>query len=173
MAPFLLRGKLGLLEYVNADTIALRLSAFDPEKVAFEAGRIMVERLRELAGQRASFAFESTLATRSYAPWIRWLRVQGYAFHLLFLWLHSPELAVQRVRERVRAGGHDVPEPVIRRRYQRGIRNFFGLYQALADSWAVYDNSFGNPELIARGGGQLAATIYRPDLWYNFSEAAK
>ena len=127
----------------------------------------MLKHLRELVEQRASFAFESTLSARSYAPWIRRLRKPGYAFHLLYLWLDNADLAVQRVSERVRAGGDHLPEPTIRRRYQRGIRNVFDLYQALADSWAVYDNSSGaHPELIGRGGGRLAPTVYRPDLWF-------
>jgi predicted ABC-type ATPase len=93
LAPFLLRDTFGLMEYVNADPIALGLSAFQPDQMALPAGRIMRQRLNELARQRVSFAFESTLASRSYAPWLRQLCEQGYAFHLLFLWLRSPELA--------------------------------------------------------------------------------
>jgi len=100
LAPFLLRDTLGLMQYVNADSIALGLSAFQPEKIAFEAGRIMLKRLHDLARQRASFAFESTLASRSYARWVAGLRHQGYDFQLLFLWLRSHHLAVQRVRAR-------------------------------------------------------------------------
>ena len=148
LAPFLLRDTLGILEYVNADPIALGLSGFDPASVAFEAGRIMLRRLHELAAQRRTFAFESTLAAKSYAGWIQKLQSDGYKFQLLFLWLRSPNLAVQRVRERVRAGGHDVTEQVIRRRYAAGLKNFWQIYQALADSWSVYDNSQATPLLI-------------------------
>ncbi|MDT4952583.1 MAG: hypothetical protein QOJ02_721 [Acidobacteriota bacterium] len=166
LAPFLLRDKFGLLEYVNADTIALGLSAFNSESVAFDAGRVMLRRLHDLANQRQSFAFESTLASRSYAPWISKLRQQGYDFHLLFLWLRSAELAVQRVRRRVLVGGHNVPEEIIRRRYQKGIRNFFELYQTLADTWVMYDNSASvNPLLVAAGGQGSIHIIVRPDVW--------
>jgi predicted ABC-type ATPase len=137
LAPFLLRDMFGILEFVNADSIALGLSAFQPDKVAFEAGRIMLKRLNYLSEQRVSFAFESTLATRSYAPWIKRLQQQGYIFQLLFLWLQSPDLAVERVKERVRMGGHNIPEETIRRRYQKGLQNFFDLYRGLAETWGV------------------------------------
>src|SRR2546422_9765241 len=138
LAPFLLRDMLGLMEYVNADPIALGLSGFDPGSVAFEAGRIMLKRLHDLAKQRKTFAFESTLAAKSYIRWIEGLRAGGYNFQLMFLWLRSADLAIQRVRERVRAGGHNVVEDVIRRRYVTGLRNFWRLYQPLADAWSVF-----------------------------------
>ena len=171
LAPLLLRDTFGVMEYVNADAIALGLSAFQPEKVALEAGRIMLRHLHTLAAQRRTFAFESTLATRSYAPWIRQLCQQGYAFHVLFLWLRSPELAVQRVKERVRLGGHDVPEVIVRRRYQYGIRNFFDLYLPLATSWSVYDNSVSQaPPLLATGKGNALPTFYQSELWRRFCE---
>jgi predicted ABC-type ATPase len=174
LAPFLLRDKFGLLEYVNADTIALGLSAFNSESVAFDAGRVMLRRLHDLANQRQSFAFESTLASRSYAPWISKLRQQDYDFHLLFLWLRSAELAVRRVRERVLVGGHDVPEEIIRRRYQKGIHNFFELYQTLADTWVMYDNSASdNPLLVAAGGQGTIHTIVRPSVWREIYERQK
>ena len=156
LAPFLLRDTLGIVEYVNADTLALGLSAFQPEGVAMQAGRIMLKRLHELAAERADFAFESTLASRSYAGWISALRDRGYEFHLYFLWLRSVDIAIERVKERVQLGGHDIPEDAIRRRYGRGIRNFFSLYQALATRWSVYDNSLREPLLIA---------VMSPMLW--------
>jgi len=174
LAPFLLRDRFGPTEYVNADTIALGLSAFQPEKVAIESGRIMLKRLHDLAQQRMSFAFESTLASRSYAPWISRLCRQGYNFHLLFLWLLSPDLAVQRVRERVRLGGHDVPEEVIRRRYRQGVRNFFRLYQRLTETWGVYENSVSSaPLMLATGMRETISAIEQPDLWQQFCEAAR
>src|SRR6267378_4217309 len=108
LAPVLLRDTFSLLEFVNADTISAGLSAFNAEAVALDAGRVMLTRLRELASHKQSFAFESTLATRSYAPWISRLAKEGYEFHLLFLWLNTVELAIQRVVERVRSGGHSV-----------------------------------------------------------------
>lgn len=170
LAPFLLRDTLDLREYVNADPIALGLSGFDPASVAFKAGRVMMNRLHDLAEQRKSFAFETTLATRSYAGWIEKLRCQGYNFQLIFLSLQNPELAVRRVRERVQAGGHDVDEAVVLRRYARGIRNFRAVYQPLADVWSVYDNS-GSPEpvSIASGGRNRPLVVLHGDAWTRFS----
>lgn len=173
LAPFLIKDKYGLMEYVNADPIALGLAAFSPESVAFEAGRIMLKRLHGLAEQGSDFAFETTLASRSYANWIKTLRASGYEFHLIYLWLDSAELAVQRVRERVRKGGHDVPEEVVRRRYAKGVQNFFELYRGLADTWGIYDNSrSGGPVQIAVKNKNTATEILREDLWRQFREAA-
>ena len=171
LAPHLLRDTFGLTEYVNADTIAQGLSAFAPEKVALEAGRVMLKRLRELAARRAHFAFESTLASRSYAPWIAELKQQGYEFDLFFIWLSSPELAVRRVEERVKLGGHAIPEAVIRRRYRRGLQNFFALYQPMADSWTVYDNSSGDhPLLVADQQADAPLQIHEAALWEELCE---
>ena len=173
LAPILLRDRLGVLEFINADTIAAGLSAFRAEAAAVGAGRIMRKRLRELGVRQQSLAFETTLAARSYASWLVELKRAGYQIGLLFVWLQSPELAVQRVRQRVLTGGHDIPVETIQRRYAKGVKNFFSLYQPLADEWGVYDNStLGAPRLFASG---QAATqqIYVPDLWANFCEAAK
>jgi predicted ABC-type ATPase len=165
-APALLQGTLGVMEFVNADTIARGLSAFQPETVAFRAGRIMLKRLRQLANERVNFAFETTLATRSFAPWIANLRQTGYLFHLVFLWLPNPEFAIARVRERVRLGGHAVPEETVRRRYRAGIQNFFQLYQPLADTWRFYDNSdTAAPRLIASGCGNIETAICDSETW--------
>ncbi|HEY0078620.1 MAG TPA: zeta toxin family protein [Pyrinomonadaceae bacterium] len=173
LAPFLLRDKFGLTEYVNADAIALGLSAFRPESAALEAGRIMLRRLRQLADEGCSFAFETTLSTRSYAAWLRRLKQQGYNFHLLFIWLRSPELAVERVKERVSLGGHNVPEHIIRRRYEKGVRNFFSLYCRLADSWVVYDNSISGRWLRVAAGKRAVISVIEESLWHQFKEAAK
>jgi predicted ABC-type ATPase len=147
-APALLRDALEVTEFVNADTIAAGLSAFRPQSVAAAAGRIMLVRMRSLALARENFAFETTLASRSFAPWLKQLREGGYRVHILFLWLRNEELAVTRVDERVRAGGHDVPEDVVRRRYRAGLRNFFNFYVGLADSWQMLDNSERNRRVI-------------------------
>jgi predicted ABC-type ATPase len=166
LAPHLLRDTFGLLEYVNADTIAMGLSAFSPESVAFEAGRIMLERLHDLAAMKASFAFETTLASRSYAGWIHGIKDQGYAFHLLYIWLSTPELAIRRVEERVRRGGHNIPETTIRRRYLRGLHNFFALYLPLADTWTIYDNTDDNqPTFIATGTASGELSINNEAMW--------
>src|SRR5205807_179583 len=152
-------------------TIALGLSAYSPEHVAFEAGRIMLRRLHTLAEQRGSFAFESTLASRAYVIWLRRLRQQAYSFHLLFLWLQSPEVAVQRVKERVSIGGHDVPEHVIRRRYFSGVHNFFKFYRELADAWVVYDNSAASDLIVvASGSGTHDTNIFHETIWRQFME---
>lgn len=149
-APLLIGQRLGIAEFVNADVIAAGISAFSPESAAIEAGRIMLRRLRQVADEGKDFSFETTLASRSFAPWIaRLRRERNYRFHLAYLWLPSPELAVSRVGERIRAGGHAVPPDDIRRRYRRGISNFFSIYQPIADSWELHDNSFSPPRLIA------------------------
>lgn len=172
LAPFLLRDTFGLLEFVNADTISAGLSAFNAEAVALDAGRVMLTRLRELANNKKSFAFESTLATRSYASWLKRLKRDGYEFHLLFLWLSTPELAIQRVSDRVRRGGHSVSETIVRRRYGRGLNNLFELYSPLADTWAVYDNSANaSPSLVASGGQLRNPNVIRPDLWRTLEES--
>lgn len=174
LSAALLRDHFGGMEYVNADPIAQGLSAFHPETVAFEAGRAMLRRLRALALQGSSFAFETTLATRSYAIWLGRLKQSGYRFHLLFLWLSSADLAVQRVRERVRAGGHNVPEEVVRRRYRKGIHNFLSLYQELADTWAIYDNTvLESPDTIAMGIGKKGLNIHNEVLWAKFLDEGK
>jgi predicted ABC-type ATPase len=166
LAPFLLRDTFGLLEFVNADTISAGLSAFNAQAVALDGGRLMLARVRELAGRKQDFAFESTLSTRSYAPWIKRLAQEGYQLHLLFLWLNTDDLAIQRVTERVRHGGHSVSEGIVRRRYVRGLDNLFELYLPLADTWAIYDNSGnGSPLLVAAGEKDRTPSIVRPDLW--------
>ena len=165
LAPVLLQEALAVTEFVNADVIARGLSAFAPEQVAMAAGRLMLARLRELAGQQISFAFESTLASRSLAPWIRQLLQAGYQFHLVFLWLPSAALAVQRVASRVRMGGHAVPADVVRRRYYSGLHNLFRLYLPLATTWRIYDSSRGRmPELVAVGN-EATTVVYDEALW--------
>ncbi len=173
-APILLRDFLGVVEFVNADAIAVGLSSFQPERVAIHAGRIMLKRLHELAGRQANFAFESTLASRSFAPWISELKQNsGYLFHLIFLWLPSPDMAIARVKERVRAGGHSVSEDVVRRRYSGGLRNFFGLYRPLADGWSFYDNSAeSGPHLIASGEGNMDGEVHEPEIWARLREGS-
>jgi len=165
-APMLLKGTLGVTEFVNADVIAQGLSAFQPESAAFHAGRVMLERLHFLAKERVDFAFETTLASRSFAPWIAKLKQSGYTFHLVFLWLPSADFAVARVAERVRMGGHDVPEETIRRRYNKGIENFFQLYRPLSDTWRMYNNSVrSGPRILADGGTGRSEAIYDPATW--------
>lgn len=136
-------------EFVNADLIAAGLSPFAPETQALRAGRLVLTRIRELAEARQDFGFETTLAGRGYARLIADLKGSGYRVVLFFLWLPDAELAVARVANRVRQGGHDIPEETIRRRFDAGLRNFFRLYAPLADSWHLYDGSRLPPSCLA------------------------
>jgi predicted ABC-type ATPase len=165
-APRLLRGSLKVDEFVNADTLAQGLSAFRPEDVAFEAGRIMLNRLDDLEAQGRSFAFESTLASQSLVRRLTRLNAHGYRIHVVFLWLPSADLAVARVAERVRTGGHDVPLDDVRRRFVRGRRNFFTLYRPLAHTWRLYDSSsIRGPRLVASGRAQGTTRVRDQQTW--------
>jgi predicted ABC-type ATPase len=166
-APGLLDGLLGIEDFVNADVIARGLSAFNPEGAAIEAGRVMLTRLRELAAQRRDFAFETTLASRSFAPWIAGLRKEGYQFRLNYIWIPSPDLSIGRIKGRVLDGGHFVPDDTVRRRYLGGLRNFFELYQPIADIWRVLDNSERRRDLplVAEGSQSNVETVYNDAVW--------
>ncbi len=173
-APRLLQDALAVAEFVNADAIASGLSAFRPETMAFAAGRLMLDRIRSLGRDRVSFAFETTLASRIFAPRLRRLRESGYRVHLAFLSIPTADLAVARVAERVRAGGHDVPETVIRRRFVAGLRNLFGLYLDLADTWQVFDNSaLTVPRVIAAKMLDQERRILDGGAWHNLLEVAR
>lgn len=137
-------------EFVNADEIAKGLSPFQPEKVAFEAGRIMLHRINTLLNDNESFAFETTLSARSYKHTIQEAKQKGYTTTLLFFWLQTVELAKERVKIRVSEGGHNIEPDVIERRYFKGIKNLFDIYLPIVDGAFVFDNSFGKHELIAQ-----------------------
>lgn len=136
-------------EFVNADEIAKGLSPFQPEKVSFEAGRIMLERITDLLESKENFAFETTLATKSYKPKIYLAKEKGYNVTLLFFWLQNVNLAIERVKTRVLEGGHNIETEVIERRYKRGIQNLFEIYLPIADEVMIFDNSEGKHDLIA------------------------
>jgi predicted ABC-type ATPase len=138
-------------EFINADLIAGGLSPYAPETVAFEAGRIMLSQIRAHAKAGKSFAFETTLSGLVYAHLIPRWQSAGYRVNLVFLTVPQVEVALARIRARVAQGGHDVPEPVVRRRFERGLRNFERVYCKLVDSWARYDNSGAAPVLIDVG----------------------
>lgn len=162
----ILRRELSVREFVNADWIARGLSAFSPETAAIAAGRVMLERLRSLAREKSSFAFETTLASRTFVRWIRQLREQGYRSQLIYLWVPDPALCLERVRTRVSLGGHDVPEETIRRRFESSLRNLFQLYLPLVDVWEVYDNAHrGSRRPVARGGGGTSEHVELPECW--------
>ena len=152
---------LGCKEFVNADEIAKGLSPFNPESVAIEAGRLMLQRMDDLLSEGSDFAFETTLSTRSYVKFIERAQAKGYFVTLLHFWLPTPEQAIERVATRVREGGHNIPSDVIRRRYANGIKNLTALYIPLCNYWAIYDNSSADEQIriIALGGKDITTHI--------------
>lgn len=158
--------------FVNADTIARGLNAFDVDSQAANAGRVMLDHLHRLADQRKSFAFETTLSGRAYANWLASLRVSGYQVQLFYFWLESADVAVNRVAERVAAGGHNVPTETIRRRYRLSVQNFFELYRPVADHWRVYDNTHGKSWLLACGN-EDREHVLEPERWEDFERSAE
>lgn len=146
-------------EFINADEIARGLSPFNPDKAAIEAGRIMLSKIDAFIKKRVDFAFETTLSSKSYIHTINEAKEHGYEVTLLFFWLDSVELAIERVKTRVAEGGHDIPEKVIRRRYYAGIRNLFSLYMPVCDYWMITNNSNPNLELIAEGNYKTITKI--------------
>ncbi len=150
-------------EFVNADEIARGLSPFQPEKVAFEAGRIMLNRINTLLESNESFAFETTLATKSFRAKIKEAKEKGYVTTLLFFWLNSVELAKERVKTRVAEGGHNIEAEVIERRYHRGIENLFEIYLAIVDGVFIFDNSDGDPKILARKTMDNEFTVFDED----------
>lgn len=151
-------------EFVNADEIARGLSPFQPEKSRIEAGRLMLKRVKKLLGSGENFAFETTLATRSHLNLVKHAKERGYLVTLLFLWLYSSDLAVSRVKNRVKEGGHDISEEVIRRRYKSGLQNFFKLFLPVVDNWLFIDNSGEQYEIVAEGTFE-DLTIHNKTLW--------
>ena len=146
-------------EFVNADEIAKGLSPFNPEGVAIEAGRLMLELIKYLLSRGESFSIETTLATRSYVKLVRDASKLGYMVHLVYFWLNSPQLAVERVAERVSEGGHNIPYDVILRRYSKGVDNLFKLFMDEVDIWVIYDNSQYQRERIAFGGKSIETKV--------------
>ncbi|WP_277011491.1 zeta toxin family protein [Capnocytophaga granulosa] len=152
-------------EFINADEIAKGLSPFQPESVAMQAGRIMLARMDELLQKGETFAFETTLATKSYKQKIEWAQANGYEVTLLFFWLDSPNMAKERVAQRVAEGGHSIPSETIERRYHNGIANLFTIYIDMVDICYIFDNSEGERTPIAKkykGGKEI---IYNMDLY--------
>lgn len=144
-----LNDELRIGEFLNADLIAAGLSPFAPDKAAFEAGRLMLKRLRELGARGEDFSFETTLSGRAYAPLLRELRSVGYRIWLDFLWIPTLDLTRDRVRQRVAKGGHDIPDEVQQRRFHLGVRNLAELYRPLVDRWRLFENTGEKPYLVA------------------------
>jgi predicted ABC-type ATPase len=126
------------------------LAPFEPNRAAIKAGRLVLQQIDEYANRGIDFAFETTLSGKSYVRLLRVLRAKGYATHLFFLWIPSPELAIARIKDRVAEGGHNVPAEDVRRRFSRGVNNFFKLYLPLLNSWMLFNNSGAKPILIAK-----------------------
>lgn len=147
-------------EFVNADEIAAGLSPFNPEGVAIQAGRLMIDRIIYLLKEGETFAFETTLATRSYVKLIQQAKRRGYFVTLLFFALSTPEQAIRRVAKRVSMGGHNIPTDVILRRYDAGLENLFQLYMPICDHWALYDNSDCPAVKVASGRGTVKVDIF-------------
>jgi len=167
-APRLLRDELHVQAFVNADVIARGLSGFAPEHVQRQAGTILLQRLDDLQTRRESFAFETTLAGRGHAQRVRDLVRIGYRVHLLYLWLPSADMAVSRVQGRVRAGGHHIPDHVVRRRYQRSLENLTTLYLPAVSAWRIYDGRGRKDNLVplvARGESGRTAAVHDQETW--------
>lgn len=165
--------KLGIETFVNADFIARGLSGRNTDAVAFEAGRIMLKRLHQLADAKTDFAFESTLSSRTFALFLRGLKAQGYAVVIYYFALRNAQLAVRRVKLRVSLGGHHVPSEVVQRRFGRSISNFFTLYLPLADEWTLFDNSSKGKarQVAAQSADQL--TIKEITTWQKLQKLRK
>lgn len=160
VAKEILTGSLNVYEYVNADEIAKGLSPFCPENVSVQAGKLMIKRLHYLCEHNINFAWESTLSGSNYVKFIKKCRLHNYQIHLIYFWLESPQIAIQRVKKRVECGGHNIPENVIIRRYYRGLKNFKNLYLPLSDSWVIFDNSQLPTILVAEKKESQSPMIY-------------
>jgi predicted ABC-type ATPase len=157
---------LGCKAFVNADEIAKGLSPFDPDSVKLQAGRIMLERIKDLMNKGEDFAFETTLATKSYVSLIKEAKANGHYVTLVYFWLSSVELAIERVKDRVLKGGHDIPEEVIRRRYRAGIRNLSDLYVPICDSLLIVDNTTPPSKVVASSKNNHPIEVYFPDIYH-------
>ncbi len=151
-------------EFVNADEIAKGLSPFKPESAAIQSGRLMLDRINKLIDKGEDFAFETTLATKSYRNFVKKAKKRGYLVTLLFFWLRTPDLAVKRVETRVIEGGHSIQEEVIRRRYENGLNNFFNIFEVIVDEWVFIDNSGEPYEIIAQKNTDYI-TVNNINLW--------
>jgi predicted ABC-type ATPase len=169
-AKVLLPEELDLDLFLNADELARRISPDNAESASFQAGRMMLERMRQLVREQRNFAFETTCSGRSYLRFLRECQSAGWRVSLLYLWLPSPEECIRRVAQRVRSGGHSIPEDVVRRRYWAGVRNMRDLYLPLADLARIYDNGQSMQRLVAEKdwSGQLA--VHDQAVWTRICE---
>jgi predicted ABC-type ATPase len=173
VAGKLLPDWLGFSDFINADLIAAEQQRGSFDVPAFAAGREMLRRIHQQRAEGKTFAFETTLASRTFAPFLRSAQESGYLVHLIFVSLDTPELAVQRVRLRVARGGHDIPEAIVRRRYGRGLANFFQLYRPLANEWVLWGNSESALVKLARGEEDGRTTVLEPGRWRRAQRQAR
>ncbi len=147
------------LNFVNTDLIASGLSPFSPDSLAIKAGKIMLDQIRDFANKGQDFAFETTLAGKTYIGLLKDMKNKGYQIHLFFLWVHDVDLALRRIADRVRMGGHDVPAESVRRRFEKGLHNLFHVYRPLLDSLIMFDNSTDEPRIIAHEKNGILTVI--------------
>jgi predicted ABC-type ATPase len=156
---------LNVYEYLNADEIAAGLSPFRPESVAIQAGKLMLKRLNYFVEHQTDFAFETTLSGLNYLRFLKKCQTQNYQINLIYFWLHSPDLAIARVRQRVASGGHNIPEETIIRCYYRGQKNLIQSYLVLCQTWIIYDNSTFPSQLVATYNPEQQITLYQAEVW--------
>jgi len=161
---------LNIKEFINADAIAKGLSPYNINDVKIQAGKIMLHRMHELAAKNIDFALESTLSSRSLAKFLIQCRQNGYHVALLYFWLNDIALAIQRVKNRVDSGGHDIPVDIIKRRYRKSKLNLLNIYLPVSDSWTIFDNSANNPVIVAEGEHLLSKNVYLKDIWMQISQ---
>lgn len=159
-------------EFVNADEIARGISPFQPDKAAIDAGKIMLTRIKELINLKVDFSFETTLSARYFVTLINEAQRQGYYVTLVFFWLNSIELALQRVKMRVSEGGHDIPEETIKKRYKMGIKNLIKMYIPVCDYWIVVNNSNSPFQLIAEGFRNIRTEVKEQEIWNQLNKQA-
>jgi predicted ABC-type ATPase len=165
--------ELRIVHFVNADLIARGLSPLEPALADFDAARMMLERMRELRKRQENFAIETTLASKSLVPFLRECKTTGYETRLIFVALDNPETAIRRVAIRVAKGGHDIPEETIRRRFYRGLRNFFDMYRQEIDHWTLLDNSGEHWKIVAVKDEQTGQRIFNDDIWHNLERKSQ
>jgi predicted ABC-type ATPase len=158
-------------EFVNADNIAAGISPFQPDKVAIEAGRLMLKRINDLIDMKIDFAIETTLSSRNYISKINEFQKKDYEVVLIYFWLNTPVLAIERIKERVRKGGHFIPDEIVNRRYYRGINNLLKYFIPLSDYWLVFDNSSQNAALVAEGIKGLEKKIFNDEIWQEINRS--
>ena len=141
------------VKFLNADVIAAAISPMKPDLKAIQAGKLLLQQIEEYSEQKIDFAFESTLSGMNYVERIKKMKADGYIVHLIFLWIPDVRLSIERVKNRVRLGGHDIPELVIERRFHKGLSNFFNTYSKIADDWILFDNSKEEIQVVGQSKG--------------------